>query len=351
MNKYLSQKLRLLSLITMILVLYIHSYNYSHLTKPLGAIDSLCIGIEDFIAFHICRIAVPAFFMLSAYLLLLHYPLTLKTYWDNIKKRLYTLGVPYVVWVSLWSLLLLTISNVPSLHTFVNKPISLELPFWKNIVQVYTQPICYQLWFIRDLFFLVVVSPLYYYLVQKTGLFVLIMAYLNWLLSPYELSIIHNSSLLFYGLGIALYCQKLQGMNSVLQIKTPILGCLWIGSSYLPKLPMYPCAPMEYAVPFSVLLGIAFLWKGYDAWNKNTHVFKLLEKHSNYSFFLYGIHEPLLTAFKKISFSLLGTSNAIRLTAYLVLPIVVYALALIIGTFLKTHFYKFYTLLTGGRSN
>ncbi|MEC4049936.1 acyltransferase [Flavobacterium sp. SUN046] len=349
MTDYVSKKIKTLSFVAMIMVVYIHSFNYTLFVKLNEPINPIFINIEDFISFHICRVAVPSFFMISGYLLLFNYKWTISSYLQKLKKRFHSLVLPYFLWVSLWTLFFITISFVPQLKSFINNPISITHSLWEIGVTIYTHPICYQFWFIRDLIVLVLCSPLLYYLVQKTGIIIIGIAYLNLIFAPIEWTVFQNSSLLFFLLGMAIHCQTLPFIDFFLSRNTLVLGVMWLLSSYIPELPIYPCCPIEYAFPFSILLGVAFIWKVYDSCNKDSILFKYLEKHSSYSFFLFGIHEPLLTCFKKISFALLGYSNNVRLLSYFVLPLLVYGIAINIAQLIALNFNKSFKLLTGGR--
>lgn len=350
MNDYLSKKLKTLSFIAMIMVVFIHSYNYSLYLKSDFKINPIYLAIEDFISFHLCRIAVPGFFMLSAYLLLFEYQLTVASYFKKIKKRFQSLVIPYLLWCSLWAAVFIVISYIPQLKAYINNPIGLTSSFGHLLLSVYMHPVCYQFWFIRDLIVLIGISPVLYYLIQKTGIIVIGFAYLYLLFSPFELEVLHNSSLLYFLIGMAIHLHKISAIPFILKSNTIVLGLLWLGISYLPKFPIYPCAPIDFAAPIAILTGVVFVWKVYDCCKKDTFLFKHIEKNASYSFFLFGIHEPLLISLKKIGFALIGFSNEARLLVYFVLPFLVYCIAINTAVYCSLKFNPLYKLFVGGRT-
>lgn len=70
MNKYLSDKLRIISLISIIMVVFLHSYNVTVKFSPgnMSFNDGYNVFIQNFFSQGITRIAVPIFFCISGYL-------------------------------------------------------------------------------------------------------------------------------------------------------------------------------------------------------------------------------------------------------------------------------------------
>ena len=67
MNKYLSDKLRIISLISMIMVVFLHSYNVTvkFSSGNMSFNDGYNVFIQNFFSQGITRIAVPIFFCIS----------------------------------------------------------------------------------------------------------------------------------------------------------------------------------------------------------------------------------------------------------------------------------------------
>lgn len=92
MTPFLSQKIKLLSLISIILVLYIHSGFHDYPNEIQGM--PFNFKLQDFISGKIGRCAVPLFYAISGYLFFLNLN-NKNILWAKIKKRIMTLVVPY----------------------------------------------------------------------------------------------------------------------------------------------------------------------------------------------------------------------------------------------------------------
>ena len=87
MNQYLSDKLRNLSAVAILMVLYIHMFYTEGNSMP------LLLAIERFIGSGICSVAVPLFYMISGFLFFLKVPAGLRSIGEKIRKRMRTLLV------------------------------------------------------------------------------------------------------------------------------------------------------------------------------------------------------------------------------------------------------------------
>lgn len=94
MTPFLSQKIKLLSLISIILVLYIHSGFHDYPNEIQGM--PFNFKLQDFISGKIGRCAVPLFYAISGYLFFLNLN-NKNILWAKIKKRIMTLVVPYII--------------------------------------------------------------------------------------------------------------------------------------------------------------------------------------------------------------------------------------------------------------
>ena len=155
-----------------VLVVYLHSR-----PEVIGAgADMECmpklLNLTNLISGNITRIAVPAFFFISGYLFFRNIEKwEWSRYFDKLERRFHTLVVPFVV----WNLLILGIFFF--IQTFVPSLIHNEHELIRNYglshylsafgLNVFEKPICYQLWFIRDLIVLVLLYYLHYQLHLK----------------------------------------------------------------------------------------------------------------------------------------------------------------------------------------
>lgn len=120
----------------------------------------------------ICRASVPLFFFVSGYLFFNHIKeLGWNTYQEKVKKRCRTLLLPYVIWNVLCLLTLYVLHLIANGITCSLKDFFVEKGSW-NIFFYGRRgyPIDYPLWFVRDLIYMVILSPVIYYIVRRKGL-------------------------------------------------------------------------------------------------------------------------------------------------------------------------------------
>ncbi|MDR1653442.1 MAG: acyltransferase [Prevotellaceae bacterium] len=166
MNQYISDKIKILSTVSIILVLYIHSGFHADEIAGMTLNDN----VQKFISGMIGRCAVPLFFVISGWLFFLKVPDGVRSVFAKIKKRVRTLLVPYIIASAFFVLFFLILGLIPGVERFMNG--NLDALFAKKwTVMLYEilwrtesgSPVAFQLWFLRDLMILVAISPLLYY--------------------------------------------------------------------------------------------------------------------------------------------------------------------------------------------
>lgn len=196
-SKKLSDKLRLLSFVSAALVILIH---VPHPPFANGSLDWWCV---DVFFDSITRIAVPYFFFASGLLLFRNYKAGREWYTTALKKRVQTLIVPFFM----SNLLAFLIYNTKMIALGIAHGVSPAILVGTGLHRAYLAiglditryPLVGSLWFIRNLFILVVLSPLVYWFAarkRKTGLAFLAAAFLLWA-SPL-------SNIVFFRIGFSL---------------------------------------------------------------------------------------------------------------------------------------------------
>ena len=180
MNKYLSDKLRVISFISMILVVFVHSY---HLKLQLGEeVFRLDAGFNVFIQFFlsegIARVAVPIFFIISGYLFFLNFKGTKSEFILKYKKRAKSLLVPFLFWSILGLIVHLILHLSP---IFENYRLDADYSFIGVLDLIFINPVPAQLWFLRDLIALIAFSPLIYRLIKHLRLIPIILVFIIWI--------------------------------------------------------------------------------------------------------------------------------------------------------------------------
>lgn len=130
------------------------------------------------------QVAVPAFFFFSGFLFFYNISIfTRKEYKTKIHRRIYTLAIPYIIWISLYILfkLFLLLKNKENVLLFFNIEnwydwISL---YWDNAMIMecnvnwlgysayMTAPYLVPLWYLRDLIVVSLITPIIYFLIKR----------------------------------------------------------------------------------------------------------------------------------------------------------------------------------------
>ena len=126
--------------------------------------------LYSFLTDGLCGVCVPLFFFFSGYLFFQNIEcLNMTIFWEKIKKRARSLLIPFIFW-NLFVVAIIGIGQLvaPSLFSGAYKNVlAFSVEDWLSIFYSAfgsNQPIAFQLWFLRDLIIMVVLTPLFYYL-------------------------------------------------------------------------------------------------------------------------------------------------------------------------------------------
>jgi Acyltransferase family. len=196
-EEVISKSVDLLRFPLAMMVLFIHTTGYvvfdvmamqAQPFTPYSVFQFVCIMITEVLS----HIAVPTFFLFSGYFFF--YKLkewNLSVYWGKIRKRIFTLFIPYIMWnlILLLVRLVVAVLKGTSVQEFIDPYISegLYRIFW-DIKPEISGPLNFPMWFVRNLMFLCLLSPLIYIYVKHLkviGLALLVGLYLFRLHSPF----------------------------------------------------------------------------------------------------------------------------------------------------------------------
>lgn len=354
MTEYLSQKLKAISFFAIIMVVLLHCYNLD--IKQAGVVLKFEKGynwyIQTFISSGLTRIAVPLFFLISGFLFFFSFNGNFD-FLIKIKKRFKTLVIPYFFWVFFGAIFYFILQTFPQSQHFFTKKLIREFDFldWLNII--FVNPIPYQLWFLRDLIILMILSPLIYFLVKRTGLFFLFFLSIFWFLNQ-DNYFFTSESILFFSTGIFIVLKKPE--ISLKKIRKPLIFFFltaWIFFLILKTTLEFYTTINIYSVlslKISILFGIPAFWLLYDLLFENT--VKRVENYNKvfeFSFFIYLFHEPVLTIIKKGLFFILGKEEKNYLLIYFLSGFLIITLSLAIGFLMKKSFPVIYGFISGNR--
>ncbi|MEZ4853130.1 acyltransferase family protein [Flavobacterium sp.] len=350
MEAYLSKKLKIVSLLLMIMVVFLHSYNLDTKGLPASLIEHKGFNwfLQNFISYGLTRIAVPLFFLISGFLFLYDKNVAFQNLVFKIKKRIKTLLLPFLLWSFIGILFYYVIQLIPQTQSFfTNKSISeYSISDWAD--KLLFNPIPYQLWFLRDLFLLVILSPIIVFILTKVDYFFVVIILPFWFLNLNFF--IQSESILFFSIGMLIAINDLK-----INIKTAMFknGLLWLLLLFLTICFKYFNQEVLSVFTFkvSILVGIVSFWYLYDYFFlKFPIVFTKIEKITWATFFIFLAHEPILTIVKKGLFFVMGKSQTTIFIIYLLTPIFTVFVCLLFGKFLLRVSNKSFFILTGGRN-
>ena len=129
MTQYQSDKIKIISFLSIILVLYIHSsfHDYPHEIQGMLFNHYLQVTISQCLG----QCAVPMFFAISGYLFFLGVK-GVDDVWKKMNKRVWTILMPFLIAAWFLPLFYIVIENIPVAAIFMNGGGFTEQFTWKN---------------------------------------------------------------------------------------------------------------------------------------------------------------------------------------------------------------------------
>ncbi len=316
------------------LIVLLHSQVLEPTYRPVVASSGFAYALKILLSEGICRIAVPAFFLISGYLFFINLERWDKVVWmGKMKRRIYTLLIPYILW-NLVGIAYTCITpyvgavteGADSLLSVFQERGWIRL-FWDSnrIMEQWNPPTVNllgitmhngmpantPLWFIRDLIVLTLFSPIIYVFVKKAkfyGLAVLGVLFILNIWLPIEgFSII---GLLFYSVGayFAIFSNRLIEPFKKVRVLS------YIGSIILLAF---------LVVTFGRHWSAQYLLRGFQlfgvvaAFNLANYLMKeecsICAKLADSSFFIYASHIFIISAISFLLSKLLPSTNQVML--------------------------------------
>jgi surface polysaccharide O-acyltransferase-like enzyme len=308
--------------------------------------------VRNFVSQGVARIAVPVFFLMSGYLFFAGFEWSKESYVIKLKSRTKTLLIPFLFW-NITTLLIIALAQaIPTTQTFFSGKNRLIATFgvfdYLNAVIGFTRyPIAYQFWFIRDLMILVLLAPLINIVNRFSPLPFLCLVLICWLIGVWPLYAPSSESLLSFSVGAYLasikksvfYLDNFGPMIVVLYLAMVTIDVLTISQSLNP-----------YLHKIGIVLGVSAALFSTKFVAQNERLKSLIVRLSSASFFVYAIHEPLLTILKKISYKIISPdSSSTILALYFFVPTITIFFAVVAYRGFAGVAPKLASIVSGGR--
>ena len=326
-------------------------------TRPIFVQNEFGRWLQFFISLGIANCAVPLFFLFSAFLQVKKndsYPVLLK-------KRSKSLLLPYVIWMVLYAVYssfgkYLIFKLAPNL---LNNPDTTFLTWtfadWFHKFIGYAPDFSYpafaaQFWFVRDLFILVVISPVLKLIIKKIPVGYLCLLAIAYII-PVKVYFVQNNALIFYSLGLYWGMYDFDLFEKLKELKwreiLPVYVLLYVLLEIYSTVMNQGYVISLLMLPFTCIVILKFSF----VIMKNDKVYSAAAYLSAYSFFLYAIHGPaLLDVAKKLWIRYLPMKNTFFcLLEYFGVSFLVIIIGTSVGIILRKICLPLFSLLNGGR--
>lgn len=343
-----------------VLVVFIHvlPFSVAPIDSTLSLDENIYRGVSEAISHAWGNVAVPCFFLLSGYYFFQRVESwSSQVYYGLLGKRLRTLLVPYL----LWNLLLVFLMAIKGYASQL-----LDLPFGiaelealkrNTISDFMLMPIDFPLWYMRDLMYVSLLSPVFYYLIKRLPFLGLCIFILSQIIVPNIWAyLMPTTAFSYFGLGawfalneqsLLAFIRKFRWIFIASYSILPVL--LWFGEPVAPTLGIafYPISGglvMFGTFGIIALLDWIFLYV--------PRLMTYCTRMSSAVFFIYASHLVYLENWIKGAFSksLFYDNGYGKLVAYFLIPLLTIIVCLLVYRLMKRYTPRTLNMLTGSRS-
>lgn len=348
MNDKLSKMFLTASFFCTILVVCIH-YNSLYHFKTVE-LNDFSFFTQLYLTSGLARVAVPFFAFASGVFLFLKFDLTQEKYKNALKKRTMSLAVPYLIVATIVFIFSIFLDH----YNAREYSISFNSVFYALIT-----PQTVQLWYVRDLLFLVIISPAIYLACKKFNKFTIACAFLLWLFeiqifpSLGKWYIISIETFFFFTLG-CYFSKRLNVLENLIKkcstsmalILTTLFAVLMLSRTIIE--PQFNNWYNDNYSLQSLMLhkfGIIFGLMSVLVWSFKLNTNNILYL-SKFTFFVYLYHLMPLSNFILLFWNNFVTEKNLF---FVTTPTALF-LSFAIAVTMNKYFTKLYQILSGGRS-
>ena len=357
-SETLSAKLRLVTLLAVTAVLWVHAYNMTsrfvtgeNATEMSGA-PGVVGFIEYLISQALTRWPAAMLFAISGFLFFHN----LQPHWEAYRRkyagRLRTVVVPFLLWSALGLALYLFLQALPQSSAYFSRDFLGELSVGRIADKLLLHPVGYPLWFLQTLIVCFVLAPLLYWPARILRWLAPLPVAALWALGASATNWSDWKGITFFTLGAVIALERRRGVRLTpapwvgkLLFPLWLLACL-LFTAFLRGETTLWAHSLHKAL---MCMAVAAIWFGYVTYLRPLEDRPLVTLLLPFSFFIFVAQEPLLTMIKRVGLHLLGSSDAAMLVAYFTAPLLTLALVVTAAAILRRYLPTPYAWLTGGR--
>lgn len=269
--------------------------------------------IKEFFANGLGELAVPVFFIFSAFLLFS----SEDSYFRKVKKRLYSIILPYTIWTVFYFVAWLLLKKIGLFTGFENP--CLDWRKW-NVFDYLKRFFGYyhglrftfvgSFWFLRDLMILVFISPFLLFCTKKIPLLTMLFILLSYFFNILPPLLMNSRSLFYFEIGLILAIHKIDFFDFCDKVPWADLFIAFLGAfiAYSVRSHYGANGALKKSISYFlfVISGIVMLLKFTRVILERAKFFNLTKKLAPYTFCCYALHSPvILEVVKKLTFKIL----------------------------------------------
>ena len=366
MHRFLSQKFRFYTFICIALLLFVHGYNLKvTYLAPFSLVDeklTFTTFVEYLFANGLLRFRIPMLFLISGYIFSIQ---DKRPYGQRMKRRFVTLLLPYFIWSAvglaityLWQRFPVTLHAVQAaaLDRFNdNRPY--EQIGWSGVLFRWVlAPVSFQLWFIRSLFIYNLLYPVFRWAITKSSIITFVILGFLWL-SFFQVPLLEGQGLFFFVGGIWLQKRSFPIERKPEWYSAFLSWLVFIGLCLIKTFIAFEFDELSSSVQWTLMLlyacatvaGVLAVWFSLDGLVRRAMNKAWFVHLTNYSFFIFGLHIPLLAFVTQLFFIYFHSFQWHRLFTYIAAPTVVFWFCVGVGALVKKLMPGVFKVMTGGR--
>lgn len=342
-------KLTWMTFILSYLVVMIHSYNADLFVEGevVGDFGKAAMQIQALVSLAAPSVAVPGFFIISAYLF--YRDVSWAVIPEKMTRRVRSVLIPYITWNTLYYFLFLAVSRIPVLASVAGKGIiTFSLENLADAIINYTyNPV---LWYMQQLILLIAMSPAIYAVMKNVWTGAVMIAVLLYFLGRATVIPVLNLDALLYfltGAYAALHgralAERRDGEGAAprflrgMAVLVGVVLCIWMFRT------THLHANFLTAVLYGLLAPIT-IWTALPSGGLLPPLPWMKE-----SFFLYAFHFLVVRTINKAASLVLPHTAEAAFLLYIIVPVAAVLLSWGISLLLKRKTPQLWRLLSGGR--
>jgi len=366
MDPVLSRKLRVLNWFAILLVVWVHAFNfYPRYLVPNTLVEggfNVFSYVEYLISNGMARFVMPFFFAVSGFLFFFRTGADRPPFASKITRRIRTVAVPYLLWNCIGIAAVVAARNLQWSQELM--PEYLKEMTWAQFASGFIfGPVSFQLWYLRDLFLLSLLSPIIFFICRpKMGAIIwLVLLVVAWSHDNSGPKILNGEGVLFFSLGAVFAIHKIHLRPPAHVGGWLAMAAVWLALSLLRAWIAFDTLPMAQTwvlllYKICILIGLWVVWIGDDFLVGDVSEQSALWPWFTLSFYIFAAHQPLYNIVSDNILGRIGHHELLKQTnpsgaflVYLLLPIATIVFCSLLGVLIRTYAKPLHHVLTGGR--